>query len=139
VCAHDELAVTRCVPLASQFVVLVAHKMKNDGALDESKKKLEQAFRIFDTNKSGHIDNYELRRMMVNLGEPVKLHEVDELIQHFDEDGDGTIDIDEVSLAPRPLVLSRRILLRSHPPSPTLRIAIMTLRMPPHVPSAFLF
>ena len=34
---------------------------------------------------------------MCNLGEPLKLAEVDELIKNFDEDGDGTIDIHEVS------------------------------------------
>jgi Ca2+-binding EF-hand superfamily protein len=94
-CSHRAV-----VPLSlsrSQFVVLVAHKMQDDDTKAKDMDKLERAFKIFDTNNSGHIDNNELRRIMCNLGEPLKLAEVDELIKNFDEDGDGTIDIHEVS------------------------------------------
>lgn len=76
--------------------MLVAHKMKDDKTQAKDKERLERAFRIFDANNNGYIDNNELRLIMCNLGEPIKLHEVDDLIRNFDEDGDGTIDIKEV-------------------------------------------
>lgn len=36
---------------------------------------------------------------MINLGEPMKLSEVDDVLRAFDLDGDGKIDIDEFASA----------------------------------------
>ena len=38
-------------------------------------------------NGSGTIDAQEMRRVMLNLGEPMKLAEVDEVLKTFDQDG----------------------------------------------------
>ena len=85
-----------------EFVTLIAHKMKDDdGALKE--EKLKQAFRVFDTDNSGFIDAAEMRRMMINLGENISMSQVNEILAHFDDNGDGQISPDEVRAAlPRP-------------------------------------
>jgi Ca2+-binding EF-hand superfamily protein len=44
---------------------------------------------------SGFIDMHEMRRMMVNLGEDMTIEEVDEILDSFDEDGDGQISPQE--------------------------------------------
>ena len=45
------------------------------------------------------VDAHEMRRMMINLGEPISLTEVNEVLGSFDKDGDGQIDIDEFTEA----------------------------------------
>jgi len=82
-----------------EFVVLVAHKMKNDNDAAKNADAIKTAFKMFDHNDSGSIDAHEMRRVMINLGEPMKLNEVDEVLSTFDKDGDGQIDIDEFSSA----------------------------------------
>ena len=54
---------------------------------------------MFDQNDSGSIDASEMQRIMINLGEPMKLAEVDDVLRAFDLDGDGKIDIDEFASA----------------------------------------
>lgn len=54
---------------------------------------------VFDQNDSGSIDAAEMQRIMINLGEPMKLAEVDEVLRAFDLDGDGKIDLDEFATA----------------------------------------
>lgn len=54
---------------------------------------------VFDQNDSGSIDAAEMQRIMINLGEPMKLAEVDDVLNAFDLDGDGKIDIDEFATA----------------------------------------
>ena len=56
-----------------EFMVLVAHKMKQDNSLSSQTDTIKAAFAIFDTDNSGTIDSKEMLRMMVNLGEPVKV------------------------------------------------------------------
>ncbi|KRX10169.1 hypothetical protein PPERSA_08572 [Pseudocohnilembus persalinus] len=56
---------------------------------------LDQAFQLFDTDKSGFIDDKELRDAMKALGFEASKAEVAKLIQEIDKDGSGTIDLEE--------------------------------------------
>ena len=44
-----------------------------------------------DTDNSGLIDAKQMQRMMMKLGENMSIEQVDEILQHLDEDGDGQI------------------------------------------------
>ena len=57
-----------------EFVVLVAHKMKTDNDAGKKTDAIKAAFSMFDQNNSGAIDAAEMRRMMINLGEPMKVN-----------------------------------------------------------------
>ena len=57
-----------------EFVVLVAHKMKTENDAGKKTEAIKAAFAMFDQDKSGAIDAAEMRRMMINLGEPMKVN-----------------------------------------------------------------
>ena len=95
------LTCSRARPLSSQFcefVTLIAHKMKDDSDMQKG-DRLSAAFSVFDSDNSGFIDAQEMRRMMYNLGENVSLEQVDEVLGHFDENGDGQISPEEFAKA----------------------------------------
>ena len=71
-----------------EFVVLVAHKMKGDTGF--GRETIEAAFKLFDADGSGEIDADEMKRVMINLGEPMTLKDVNEIIHNFDQDGART-------------------------------------------------
>ncbi len=54
-----------------------------------------QAFKLFDTDGSGAIDEGELRDAMKALGFNAEKLEVIKMIAEIDKDGSGTIDFDE--------------------------------------------
>ena len=83
----------------AEFVVLIAHKMKDDD--NELKEgKLVDAFKVFDADGNGVIDSHEMRRIMYNLGEEMSLRDVDECIRsYFDKDGDSNISPEEFAKA----------------------------------------
>jgi len=78
-----------------EFVTLIAHKMKSEQEGGKNTDRLMKAFSVFDVDGSGFIDMHEMRRMMVNLGEDMTIEEVDEILDSFDEDGDGQISPQE--------------------------------------------
>ena len=53
----------------AEFVTLMAHKMADE----KSEETLRAAFSVFDTSGDGFIDAEEMRRIMINVGEPVRL------------------------------------------------------------------
>ena len=58
---------------------------------------MSEAFKIFDTDGSGYLDKSEIRRIMINAGEPVTWEDVNICLDELDLNQDGLIDIDEFS------------------------------------------
>jgi len=75
----------------AEFVTLMAHKMADE----KSEETLKAAFSVFDTSGDGFINAEEMRRIMINVGEPVTLEDVEQVIRKVDQNGDGAIDYDE--------------------------------------------
>ena len=75
----------------AEFVTLMAHKMADE----KSEATLRAAFSVFDTSGDGFISAEEMRRIMINVGEPVTLDDVEQVIKKVDIDGDGVINYDE--------------------------------------------
>ena len=74
-----------------EFVTLMAHKMadvKSEGAL-------KMSFSVFDATGDGYMDSEELRNLMINVGEPVTIDDVNTLIKEVDRNGDGKVDYEE--------------------------------------------
>jgi len=66
---------------------LIAHR--NQGQTSET---LKAAFSVFDTSGDGFINAVEMQRVMLNVGEPVTLEDVEQVIRKVDQNGDGAID-----------------------------------------------
>ena len=75
----------------AEFVTLMAHKMADE----KSEATLRAAFSVFDTSGDGFISAEEMRRIMINVGEPVTLDDVEQVIRKVDIDGDGVINYEE--------------------------------------------
>ncbi|GMJ12193.1 calmodulin-like 11 [Hibiscus trionum] len=74
-----------------EFLNLMARKLKEA----ESEEELEEAFRVFDKDQDGYISPYELRQVMVNMGETLTDEELDQMIREADLDGDGQVNYEE--------------------------------------------
>lgn len=61
----------------------------------EQKEEIDNAFLLFDKDKSGSIDVMELKDAMKALGIFLKRSEVKETMRKVDKDGSGAIDKDE--------------------------------------------
>ena len=66
---------------------MIAHR--NQGQTSET---LKAAFSVFDTSGDGFINAVEMQRVMLNVGEPVTLEDVEQVIRKVDQNGDGAID-----------------------------------------------
>ena len=69
----------------------MAHKMSETSP----ESTLKNAFSVFDKNGDGCISAHEMMRIMINLGEPISLESVKEVIRHLDANGDGMVDYNE--------------------------------------------
>lgn len=58
----------------------------------DSEDDLIQAFRIFDTNRTGYITVKEFREVMMNLGERLTYDEVTEMVVAADKNNTGKIN-----------------------------------------------
>ena len=74
-----------------EFVTLMAHKM---GEVKDT-SMIEKSFKIFDIDGSGYIEQAELRRIMINVGEPVTAEDVQDIFKELDKDNDGRISFTE--------------------------------------------
>jgi len=57
--------------------------------------EIKKAFALFDDDQTGSISVRNLRRVARELGEELKDEELQAMIDEFDKNGDGVIDLDE--------------------------------------------
>jgi centrin-3 len=57
--------------------------------------EMKKAFTLFDDDQTGTISLRNLRRVARELGEQLGDEELQAMIDEFDKNGDGTIDIEE--------------------------------------------
>ena len=62
------------------------------GRSSDEMEEMRQAFRVFDIDGNGLIDENELKITMFNLGEKLSDHDVKQMIKLADRNGDGKID-----------------------------------------------
>ncbi|XP_030339561.1 calcium-binding protein 2-like isoform X1 [Strigops habroptila] len=78
------------------FVQMMGPKLREETAHMVGVRELKIAFREFDMNGDGEISSTEMRAAIAALlGEQLKAHEVDEILQDVDLNGDGRVDFDE--------------------------------------------
>mmetsp|Transcript_3029 Transcript_3029/g.8455 ORF Transcript_3029/g.8455 Transcript_3029/m.8455 type:complete len:183 (+) Transcript_3029:194-742(+) len=76
----------------AEFVTLMAHNMPDDKAISHA---VREAFEVFDTSGDGLIQPSEIQRIMMNVGEPVTLDDIEEVVKKADLDNDGVVSYDE--------------------------------------------
>ena len=57
--------------------------------------EIDMAFKIFDRDGSGYIDEKEFKSVVTQMGNALTNAEADEFIQEADLNGDGKLDYDE--------------------------------------------
>ena len=72
----------------------MAHMMATESP-EQQLQALRNAFSVFDKDGSGSVDRDEIKRIMVNLTEPMEEEDVDKIIKAFDTNGDGLVDYQE--------------------------------------------
>jgi len=68
------------------------------GRSPDEMEEMRQAFRVFDIDGNGVIDEHELKTTMFNLGEDLSDQEVKQMIKLADRNGDGKIDYEGIGL-----------------------------------------
>merc|ERR1712183_1024447 len=78
-----------------EFCQLCATFLVEDPPLEEMKKELKDAFRLYDKEGLGYITNDTLREIITELLAPLTEEEVEGILDELDEDGSGSMDFDE--------------------------------------------
>jgi len=78
-----------------EFCQLCATFLVEDPPLEEMKRELKDAFKIYDKEGQGFITNDTLRELIGDLLAPLTDEELDGIIDELDEDGSGSMDFDE--------------------------------------------
>jgi centrin-3 len=69
--------------------------MTDKFAMRDPRQEMIKAFQLFDTNNTGRIDLRALRRVARELGENMSDDELQAMIDEFDKDQDGEINLEE--------------------------------------------
>ena len=69
--------------------------MTDKFALRDPRQEMTKAFQLFDTSNTGRIDLRALRRVARELGENMSDDELQAMIDEFDKDQDGMINLQE--------------------------------------------
>mmetsp|Transcript_62758 Transcript_62758/g.198752 ORF Transcript_62758/g.198752 Transcript_62758/m.198752 type:complete len:108 (-) Transcript_62758:1024-1347(-) len=70
-------------------------RLKRKELTPEEKQEIQEAFNLFDADRSGTIDYRELKVAMRALGFAVKKEEVKKIMSEYDRDDTGTIEFPE--------------------------------------------
>ena len=74
-----------------EFLQLMSEKISERNPLEELKK----VFRIYDEDDSGTINFDNLKKVALELNEPLTDDEIRDMIKEADKDGDGEVNLDE--------------------------------------------
>ena len=96
-----------------EFATLMAHMMVSHDSPAAQYERLEHAFKIFDADGSGNISTHEMRTVLLNLGEPISVEDVDEVVSLFDKDDDGHINYVEFAQGTHPTLLEHIFLAKT--------------------------
>lgn len=73
----------------NEFVEMILYKTK------QNKTDMRSAFSVLDRNRTGILSAYDLRHMLLSVGEFYTIEEIIDIIKDIDNDGDGFINFDE--------------------------------------------
>eukprot|EP00931_Biecheleriopsis_adriatica_P087608 TRINITY_DN62048_c0_g1_i1.p1 TRINITY_DN62048_c0_g1~~TRINITY_DN62048_c0_g1_i1.p1 ORF type:complete len:167 (-),score=68.35 TRINITY_DN62048_c0_g1_i1:177-677(-) len=74
-----------------EFLKLMASKLQDTDSVEE----MQEAFQVFDRDKSGAVGPSELKHVMNNMGEQVEDEDVIAMIKEADADGDGELSFED--------------------------------------------
>ncbi|KAI6184532.1 Calmodulin [Aphelenchoides bicaudatus] len=80
-----------------EFVSMMSRRVN----ASETERELREAFQVFDKDQDGFISAFELKFVMMNLGESLTEDEIREMIREADIDGDGRVNFEEFELMMR--------------------------------------
>jgi len=80
----------------SQYHVNRVQGRHEHGRNTDEMEEMRQAFRVFDIDGNGVIDEHELKITMFNLGENLSDCDVKQMIKLADRNGDGKIDYEGI-------------------------------------------
>merc|ERR1712028_243772 len=70
-------------------------KRKTVNISEDDMRQFKEAFELFDTDQSGTIDGTELKFCMQALGFDPSPHEIKDMLQKIDQDGNGQVEFEE--------------------------------------------
>ena len=70
-----------------EFLNMMAKKIHNT----DTEQEIQEAFRVFDCDKRGHISVEELRFVLSNINCQLTETEIEQLLHDADADGDGLV------------------------------------------------